>query len=241
MYKDDPNLEKPENEDVKIWRYMDLWKFIDMLTTSTLYFTRVDNLDDPNEGSWRPSGVYEAYKSYGDQYIKDLQYWEKVFRTTGAVNCWHVNDSESLKMWELYIPHGHGVAIQSTYGLLRNAIQPYDENICTIGMMQYIDYDKEKFKRCTQNSFGRFTDFFTYKNLDFRHENELRALIMAMGDRNNQAKSIPKGGIKLKVSLNDLIKTVYLSPNAQEWKLDLLKKLVSDYKVETEISHSLLR
>ncbi len=240
MYKDDPNIQKPENKDVRIWRYIDLWKFMDMLTTSTLHFTRVDSLDDPNEGSWQPSGVYEAYRDYGDQYINNLQHWEKVFRTIGAVNCWHVNDSESQKMWELYVPSGHGVVIQSTYGLLRNEMQKYDERICTIGVMQYIEYEKEKFESCTQNTFGKFTDFFTYKDRNFKHENELRALIMAMGDRNNPAKPIPKKGVNLKVSLSDLIERVYLSPTAQEWKLGLLKKLVSDYKVETEVSPSKL-
>jgi len=240
MYKDDPNLEKPENKDVKIWRYMDLWKFMHMITTSTLHFTRVDSLDDPNEGSWQPSTIYEAYKDQGDQYINNLQYWEKVFRTIGAVNCWHVNYSESQKMWELYVPSGDGVVIQSTYGLLRNSMQEYDERICTIGMMQYIDYEKEKFESCTQNTLGRFTDFFTYKDRHFKHENELRALIMAMGDRNNSATRIPKEGINLKVVLSDLIQTVYLSPDAQDCKLDLLKKLISDYKIEIEVSPSLL-
>ncbi len=239
MYKDDPNLKRPDDENVRIWRYMDMWKFEDMLATSSLHFTRADCLDDPLEGSWQPSRVYEVYKESGKQYIKDLKYWEKVFRTTAAVNCWHINNSESEKMWKLFIPSGDGIVIQSAYGLLKNVMQQCNEGTSFIGMMRYIDYEKEKFESCTPYTLGRFTDFFTYKDQNFKHENELRAVIMAMAeDKDHPAKPIPQKGIKLKINLGNLINAVYLSPYSQNWNLDLLKKLVSDYKVDTKVMPS---
>jgi hypothetical protein len=241
MYKDDPNLKKPDDENVQIWRYMDMWKFMNMLATSSLHFTRADCLDDPLEGSWQPSKIYEAYKEHGEQYINELKYWEKEFRKTAAVNCWHINDSESEKMWKLFVPSGEGIVIQSTYGLLKNEMQQCNEGISFIGMMQYIDYEKEKFESCTPYTLGRFTDFFTYKDKNFKHENELRAVIMAMEeDKDHPAKSISEKGIKLKVNLSKLMNAVYISPDSEDSKLELLKKLVSDYKVDTKVMASSL-
>ena len=49
MYED--KIEIPDNNQ-KIWRYMDFSKYLDMLTTNTLYFTRADKLEDPYDCSW---------------------------------------------------------------------------------------------------------------------------------------------------------------------------------------------
>lgn len=214
MYIDHPKLKKPDNEDAKIWRYIDLWKFLDVLATSSLHFSRVDFLGDLLEGSWGPSGVFEAYKSQGDNFINQLGYWEKVFKTTGAVNCWHLNESESENMWKLYVKSDNGLVIQSTFGDFKNVMHSCKRKVY-IGLMEYIDYRIDKFADSTNRTFGNFTTFFNYKDKDFRHENELRALIMAIGTKENPAKPIPKQGIKVPISLSDLIKGVYLSPGSE--------------------------
>ena len=109
--------------------------------------------------------------------------------------------------------------------------------------MRYIDYEKEKFESCSPYTLGRFTDFFTYKNQNFKHENELRAVIMAMNeDKDHSARPIPQEGIKLKVNLSNLINAIYISPDSKDGKLELLKKVVSDCKVDTKVMiSSLLR
>lgn len=37
--------------DTRIWRYVDLTKFLDMLSRRKLYFARLDRLGDPFEGA----------------------------------------------------------------------------------------------------------------------------------------------------------------------------------------------
>jgi len=62
MYKEDRRFEKPENDDVKIWRYMDLPGFVWMLNQKSLYFCAIEQLRclDPFEGSFQPSRLLKA-------------------------------------------------------------------------------------------------------------------------------------------------------------------------------------
>ena len=48
MYED--KIETPDNNK-KIWRYMDFSKYVDLVTTEELYFTRADKLEDPYDCS----------------------------------------------------------------------------------------------------------------------------------------------------------------------------------------------
>jgi len=43
-------LQKPEDP-MKVWRYIDLAKFVSMLETQSIYFSRMDLFSDPFEGA----------------------------------------------------------------------------------------------------------------------------------------------------------------------------------------------
>jgi hypothetical protein len=45
-------FKKPDDPDVKIWRYMSISKFLWMLQNNALYFARSDHLGDPFEGHY---------------------------------------------------------------------------------------------------------------------------------------------------------------------------------------------
>ena len=51
MHEQHVVFEAPSNLDIPIWRYMDLAKFVSMLQSNALYFTRSDVLEDIFEGS----------------------------------------------------------------------------------------------------------------------------------------------------------------------------------------------
>ena len=46
-----PCFPQPEDDSVRIWRYLDLAKFIWLLEKQQLYLSRLDSLNDPFEGS----------------------------------------------------------------------------------------------------------------------------------------------------------------------------------------------
>ena len=51
MYKYIELASEPSNKNAKLWRYMDITKFLFLLETSSLYFTRGDMFKDSFEGS----------------------------------------------------------------------------------------------------------------------------------------------------------------------------------------------
>ena len=234
MFIDNAVLSRPA-ADARIWRYMDFWKFSDMLATSSLHFTRVDKLDDDLEGTWGPSGAFQAYESYGREYIAQLKYWEKVFRTIGAVSCWHVNDFESKEMWDLYVRDNAGVAVQSTFCTLTRELDAAVQKVY-VGLMKYIDYDRDNFNDCSSNSFGNFTTFFNYKDRDFKHENELRALIMAVGTQAEPAQPLSADGTKVHIGVAEIIERVY----APSSKVGVVQRECSDYGVADKVVPSSL-
>lgn len=177
-----------------------------------------------------PSGAFEAYESYGKEYIEQLKYWEKVFRTIGAVNCWHVNHSESEEMWNLYVSGNEGVAVQSTFSALTKAFDTTARKIY-VGIMKYIDYEHDSFEDCSNRSFGNFTTFFNYKDENFKHENELRALIMAMGTKSEPAQPLSANGTKVHINVAEIIEGIY-TPTS---KVNLLQKEFSDYGVAVQV------
>lgn len=46
-----PFFKPPANALVRVWRYMDLKKFVWMLDNKALYFPRVTTMNDPYEGT----------------------------------------------------------------------------------------------------------------------------------------------------------------------------------------------
>ena len=110
MYKEHPVFEKPENEDVKIWRYMDFTKFVSLLEKQALFFCRTDKLGDLFEGSYtkvnieRRSAIYkkkldslpaqlQPFRDVIEREPKNYSGFLKMLRKHVYVNCWHKNTS----------------------------------------------------------------------------------------------------------------------------------------------------
>ena len=57
MYREHESFVAPSDPDVKIWRYMNTDKFLDLITTKSLFFASSDRLGDPMEGSYTKGDV----------------------------------------------------------------------------------------------------------------------------------------------------------------------------------------
>ena len=60
-----------EVQDSKIWKYMDLAKFVSLLTTKSLYFSCPSQFDDPFEGSV-PRSHAKAESEMIQRFVDDL-------------------------------------------------------------------------------------------------------------------------------------------------------------------------
>ena len=241
-------FESPNPED-KLWRYMDIAKFISLLSTESLYFSPAESFDDPFEGA---KGVLEKERKWNDYYLEFFRYaiktapgiskedssGEKLEKTAQkllneltesglhdrkntCISCWHCNEFESEAMWKLYsVNVTNAVAIETTYQRLYQALG--EDPYIDIGKVKYIDY---------RNQFSNIgSGAFWYKRKSFEHEREVRALIR---NHENTGK-----GVSHPVNLDVLIKNIYVSPYAPEWFTQVVKDVVKKYELNKPVLYS---
>jgi len=259
-FKECPDFKLPERADVKIWRYMDLSKFLSLLDRAALYFVRVDHLSsfDAFEGYYTAANIQFdeiSFKDLPDEWknesgVEDEKIWEilknekrkirhfvKANRAVTFVNSWHVQNHESAAMWRLYLKSDDGLAIQSTVSRLIEAMVKYDEYEVFIGMVKYIDFAKETIPT------GNILFPFMHKRKSFEHESELRALIWTPQYGKNK---IPPGenkhsadsGIYIPVDLDVLVERIYVAPTAPQWIHDLIRSQVKRFGFDKPVLKS---
>lgn len=235
----------PDDEDV-LWRYLTFPKFVSMLKTQSLFFSRADKFNDPfegakglieNEGKWDSS--YKNFfkfaiglssqltesqmEAHCNAMLDGFKMMCKVERLHTFINCWHKNDCESEAMWKLYCSDlTQGLAIKTTYKKLSKELNHISD--IKIGEVQYIDY--------TNRLLGP-QDAFWFKRKTFEHEKEVRVLIHNVQDLEEE-----KEGIDIPVSLDRLIDSVYVSPVAPQWFVDVVDDITKRYGLDKRVRQS---
>lgn len=248
MYKEHQIFEKPRNGNVKIWRYMDFTKFVSMLDKRALFFARADKLPDPFEGSYSKANIEIRPKLYKDIpefdiFQKSVQGFSKDVRKHVIINSWHMNDCESAAMWRLYLKSDEGVAIQSTFKRLTRSFDNHLTDNIYIGKVKYIDYKTEWLPE------GNLFYPFLHKRRSFKHESELRAIILrfpSTGVPSETPKQIDLTqeifdlGAYIDVETEVLVENVFVSPTALGWFKDLVKSVMNKYDLRKPVRQSSL-
>ena len=141
-----PAFLQPADSAAKIWRYLDLAKYISLLKNRTLHFTRLDQFSDPFEGTITKRKYEEIVQiaAQGEADKKIPWHWQgRYFEILMAmyrraprchfVNCWHMNEHESEAMWKLYARSEYAVSIESTYARLVNVLPEKLHFGCFVG------------------------------------------------------------------------------------------------------------
>ncbi len=120
-FKEHLDFKPPEDKDVKIWRYTDMSKFLSLVVTGKLYFPslKIISKDDPYEGlytkphldmigmnfsekskeEWEEIGIEsEERLSIVQKFFSKMIPASKDLRDSFFVNCWHINNYESMAM-----------------------------------------------------------------------------------------------------------------------------------------------
>ncbi len=262
-FKEHRDFIPPDNPDSKIWRYMNLAKFISVLEYHSLYFVRADRLieNDQYEGHYNPQNFLLSDKQFKDlpeewkgaNGIKNELEWalmrinfkssieQSVYqREVTFVNSWHIKEYESDAMWKIYLSNDEGIAIQSTYKRLVDSLNDCNDFSVYIGTIKYIDYEKDRIP------FGNGLKPFMHKRNHFEHEEELRALIWTPQDGKNDIRDPSnnkyKGifGLNIPVILDTLVERVYIAPKASSWNADLIRAILKRYDLDVDVRHSIL-
>lgn len=239
--------EKPNPTD-KLWRYMDLGKFIHLISTRELYFASADSFEDPFEGAKGTAERKEAWDSFYLDFFreaiktvpgvtqemfepahveKDAQRLLNEMNQSGDwhrkhtfISCWHCNPYESEAMWKLYsVNTKNAVAIQTTAAHLYESLDQ-NPNI-SIGKVKYIDFN---------NRFSSINGAYWYKRKSFEHEREVRAIIVD--------NSAPTSGLSIPIDINTLLDCLFISPYAPKWFDEVIHSVVEKYELHIPVVHS---
>ncbi|MBI5697325.1 MAG: hypothetical protein HZC29_02260 [Thaumarchaeota archaeon] len=241
MYQEHYVFEKPDNLDVKVWRFIDFTKYVSMLESKSLYFCRADLFQDIFEGTY-PKQTFDVLRQDTripekgkDNIINAFGMFQQYHVKGRYLNCWHINDHESDAMWKLYTNNNLGVAIQTTFKSLTECFN--DKRIIYVGKVNYIDYNKDLFP------LGNTLFPYVHKRMSYEHEHELRAVTEIYPDKwNENPLTFEKNpnGINIKVDLDKLIGQIYVSPRAPDWFKELVKSISDKYALNKPIESSSL-
>jgi hypothetical protein len=225
MYINSSNITLPEDNNTIVWKYLDLSKFLDMLLSQQLFMSRSDKFEDQYEGTFSEP-TFEEIKKIAANKPEFLDYY-KSHREKVVISSWHINEYESFAMWQIFTKNNEGLAIQSTIGRLKEALQPENRVEQYIGNVNYIDYKKEYIP--FDNAFFPFL----FKRKSFQYEREVR-IITDVSSHNISVNE----GIKINVDLNQLIEKIYIHPKSENWYKKLVIELVSKLNFDIEIEKS---
>jgi hypothetical protein len=135
MYEQHIALSSPPDT-TRIWRFMDLGKFISALHTSSLFFCRADLLRDPYECMPNEKMIEDYAKRVpraDNRFLEDMRQMTVANRLWTYINSWHMNEFESAAMWELYLKNQEGIAIETDFARLRDCFSAEESHLVFIG------------------------------------------------------------------------------------------------------------
>ena len=181
----------PEEENVPVWRYLELFKLLWALREKKLWLTLLNRFNDPFEASVPTQTKYDDVAAQGNpNHMKQI--WphfpscsppysvdqsgerhsslsrrRRALLRAAHASCWRLGD-ESEAMWRLYCGGADGVAMRSTFSKLRDSIS---DNHTIVSKVEYIDYKTGRFVRHNHDY-----DPALHKRSAFAHEREVRVL-----------------------------------------------------------------
>lgn len=242
-YLESEDVDTPHGNSI-VWRYMAHSKLEKLVNNSELFFPNATMLTDQYEVSIPDSTIKANRKELektgltGNALKEELDrfYWEhNPKKDFVMVNCWSISPHESYALWKIYLGEGenlgdgkNGVAIKSTVGALKRAVQkgndPYPEEFL-LGRVKYKAHLK-------LDELARLS-VITTKKPYYDFEKELRLFIInePLSDGSVPPYDIHVGR-SVKVDLQMMIHQVYISPFADASYVKKVEALLRSAGIE---------
>ncbi|HEY1770228.1 MAG TPA: hypothetical protein VGG02_08230 [Chthoniobacterales bacterium] len=205
-----------------LWRYMELWKFEDMLKRSTIYFARADQFDEPFEGRESPGNTETMSKSeeaFQKLYpVKRPENWkesQETIRQVMFISCWNRGTRECWEMWRGYTKTPNSVVIATSAKALRRFVP---EEIMKYGVKYAsLDFPRTEFTH---------TSLFFYKPASCRIEREYRMLRVPREDESIASEDLCR---HIPIKLRKIVRRVVTHPGATRETKQRVTDLLRDY------------
>lgn len=224
---------------MKIWRYMDLAKFISLLSEKAIFFAAQNHFFDPFEGHlskshydildnqrniWKNTQIQDLIEKFPGiiekpQFAQIVEAMEKMPSTAElseitkkkfGVSCWHLNDYENEALWKIYTNQNQGIAIETTIEKLEKSLTYHQDII--FDKVRYEDYSTALIEKGHKHYSGFI------KRKAFEYEKEFRAMVLL--DEVNFGE-----GCFIPVDLDMLIEKIHVSPLVPKYFLESVRFL----------------
>lgn len=216
-------LGDPINGRSNVWRYMPIEKFIDLITSHSLYFPNARSFTDQYEVSI-PEALRDDYlKSHSTQEYEHKATTIETVRKQLFLNCWSIQTHESYALWKIYLAGSKaGVAIKSSVAKLKNSL--IKENTNSPVDCLHIERVQYK-KRGILFEVPTVTNIAATKTAYYEYEKELRLFFL---DDRKIADSLapPVPGYRVRVDVDELVDSIYLSPFGGSWVRESFSKML---------------
>lgn len=230
--------------ETKIWRYLDFAKFLSLLSTSSLYFSRIDQLDDNLEGSPTASQlerVEAILRDHPDHRSLDALSMARIARRWVYVSCWHENENEDRAMWKLYGKEDNTIAVVSTAHRLANAVLGVAGTymFSIVARVLYIDHREDEFAAVAN---AQVVEPFVHKDRAYAYEKEIRALLCSEQWWKLDSSSEPDAsGVMVPVVLEELIAEIVVPPGSPVFIENAVREILHDrYRLKVPVVRSRL-
>jgi hypothetical protein len=244
--------EKPM-ADTPIWRYIDFAKLVDMLERRALHFSQLASLGDPFEGM--PSDATleqerESLEQFRQSVVASDERWSNVdwprvspasdyqfFQLSTYVNCWHMNEYESMAMWRVY--SRDGIAIRSSFRMLTDCVRDVPHEIMARQVIYRDRRDQSQLELPGDTIGAAFR-----KGMSYEYEREIRAMILFTPgpprpmSREEVERVQPMGLNVVPVDLDVLIDAVYVAPGRPPWFRELVGRVMRTYRLDKPLENS---
>jgi len=213
-------------------RYLDLPKFVALLRSASVYLQRVDLFPDKLEGVLPPGirmAIDDAYSRGVSDY--DSAKFLAIVRRGVYLNCWSSGAKDNMALWKLYGSPSMGVVITTTTNRLIDAALEWSKSErIQIFRVRYIDHAKNP-----NMIVGAYSDPLRFKHVAYSFEREVRVVLNRIGKRRSKPD-----GVEMPISLNSLVRSVVVAPEAPTWFFDLVTDLSARYGLAAPVRRSAL-
>ncbi len=228
---------------------MDLGKFISMLTNNSLFFCRLDKLEDQFEGTTSRRN-FDLRVQYYKQ-LRDIPFYEEppsdeeILKMVGqtytlqeklkhltCINCWNKYDQESAALWKIYSDFGKGIMIKTCVENLINSLEVEEKEI-HLSKVKYIDFENELMQD------GATSYPIIHKHNSYSYEEEIRMFLEVKGDSNwtyDWKQEEVEEGKYCKVDLNKLIIEIIIGPFSQKWLFNSVVEILKRFNIKSKLS-----
>ncbi|MGZ8996451.1 MAG: hypothetical protein ACXW3P_08170 [Rhodospirillales bacterium] len=237
-----------EGDGQAIWRFLDFAQFIDLLDRKSLFFARIDTLEDPFGGLSEdtvfavrtlPEELMRLAEQAGAPPPKKgrlERWWSRKaqeneqdnlintirnYRPAGMVwaNCWHATGPDEIALWKMYQDAGKRVGVRTSIGKLRAALNAGSDLAVSVDFVRYLDPAELR-------GLSEPIDRALTKPKSLAYEREVRAIV-------TRASATADGclgrGVCVPVNVAGLIDEVAISPAADDWLRDLAGRMLRTY------------